>query len=444
MIDEDDEQNCFFLYALPDVWMPYLAFSKPVSARVFGEDSDRLVFPALRVIPMGWLSSCDVLQDIARGIALKAGADPLAEITPLAKLTDLTGEAWQNYIDNYFVFRVRDAAVADGLPSALAERVRRAKGKLGIPLHVKKRKDGALEGKVLGAYVDGVGGTVGVKATERQLLMVAGLFLLYTPYPLLPDFLSWLGKWTFAAQFVRALFSICHHVYHVADQYGPRYRGPVWLKSVVLEEVLIMVMLLPLADANLRKPLLRFSDVGRAGNGVLVSASDASPTGGAAGFTSLDYHEASELVRQSEFRGAAVRLSDVAADLPLGRKMKPCTSFDPRGRRWQVAHAYPWRVGQHITLLEAHAVLLWLRKLLRHSFAHRRLLHVLDSYVCVATIAKGRSSSIRLNRILRRIAALLLFADLSLHPLWTRSELMPMDAPSRIKHRQRPRVPPDR
>ena len=48
-----------------------------------------------------------------------------------------------------------------------------------------------------------------------------------------------------------------------------------------------------------------------------------------------------------------------------------------------------------------------------------RLFHVVDSMVTSSVLAKGRSSSRVLNRILRRICALVLAADLYVLPLWT-------------------------
>ena len=48
-----------------------------------------------------------------------------------------------------------------------------------------------------------------------------------------------------------------------------------------------------------------------------------------------------------------------------------------------------------------------------------RFFHILDSRVSSCVLAKGRSSSVLLNRILRRVASVLLAADLVVLPLWT-------------------------
>ena len=48
-----------------------------------------------------------------------------------------------------------------------------------------------------------------------------------------------------------------------------------------------------------------------------------------------------------------------------------------------------------------------------------RTLHVVDSRVVSCVIAKGGSSSIMLNRVLRRLAGLTLAADTYIVPVWT-------------------------
>ena len=48
-----------------------------------------------------------------------------------------------------------------------------------------------------------------------------------------------------------------------------------------------------------------------------------------------------------------------------------------------------------------------------------RFLHVLDSRVVSCVLAKGRSSSSKLNRVLRRVSALMLASDVYVFPLWT-------------------------
>ena len=60
------------------------------------------------------------------------------------------------------------------------------------------------------------------------------------------------------------------------------------------------------------------------------------------------------------------------------------------------------------------------------------MFHIVDSMVSAAVLAKGRSSSRVLNRVLRRINAVLLLTDLYVLPVWTLSGWIFSDAGSRL------------
>lgn len=134
-------------------------------------------------------------------------------------------------------------------------------------------------------------------------------------------------------------------------------------------------------------------------------------------------------LRRMEFRGSDVRL-----DLGVIFKpdQAPRTSIDPPRWVWSVAHAYPYKTQEHINLLELRSILHALEWRARTASFHScRFLHLSDSQICLAVLAKGRSSSRRINRILRRICALCIC--LNLYPLWAwvESRLNPADEPSR-------------
>ena len=87
---------------------------------------------------------------------------------------------------------------------------------------------------------------------------------------------------------------------------------------------------------------------------------------------------------------------------------------------WRCTQTYAWRAKQHINVLELVAFFNYLRSIPRGAENHcLRILHVLDSRVVSCVVPKGRSSSTKLNRTLRRIGTLLLAADVYVLPLWT-------------------------
>lgn len=134
-------------------------------------------------------------------------------------------------------------------------------------------------------------------------------------------------------------------------------------------------------------------------------------------------------LRRMEFRGSDVRL-DVG--LFYRPDAAPRTSVDPGRWSWTVAHSYPFRTAEHINVLELRAILHTLEWRARTSIFHScRFLHLSDSQVCLGVLTKGRSSSRKVNRLLRRVCSLCIALDL--YPLWAwiESRLNPADEPSR-------------
>ena len=134
------------------------------------------------------------------------------------------------------------------------------------------------------------------------------------------------------------------------------------------------------------------------------------------------------MIKFIEFKGSDVRLE--TGSLLEGSRQPvpyPAPIWD-----WKVVQSYPWRQTQHINVLELIAFLNYLQLHVHDASNHsKRLIHILDSRVSSSVVAKGRSSSKMLNRILRRLTGLLLGADSYVYPLWTISSWNFADIPSR-------------
>jgi hypothetical protein len=90
---------------------------------------------------------------------------------------------------------------------------------------------------------------------------------------------------------------------------------------------------------------------------------------------------------------------------------------------WRTLVAYRWGQPQHINLLEVSAFLVEIRRRARDSTALRgRFVNITDSQVAFHCLTKGRSSSSRLNRLIRRVAAVSFAADLTPFHIWTISK----------------------
>ena len=101
--------------------------------------------------------------------------------------------------------------------------------------------------------------------------------------------------------------------------------------------------------------------------------------------------------------------------------------------QWTVVQSYPWRLTQHINVLDFAAFLNYVRAAsIKEGFGGKRFVHILDSRVVSCVVAKGRSSSRLLNRVARRLCGLLLASDAYVVPVWTISSWNYSDAASRV------------
>ena len=100
---------------------------------------------------------------------------------------------------------------------------------------------------------------------------------------------------------------------------------------------------------------------------------------------------------------------------------------------WKVRLSFAWRQEQHINVLEVSAFLVEFRRRTRQVHQLGTLFfNVTDSQVMFHCLSKGRSSSPRLNRLLRRVNALSLMGDVLPVHLWTISKWNFADKPSRL------------
>ena len=98
---------------------------------------------------------------------------------------------------------------------------------------------------------------------------------------------------------------------------------------------------------------------------------------------------------------------------------------------WQVRAAYDMEVD-HINAQELRALVGLITRRCRSSANFKqRLVALLDNLAACGAAAKGRSSSRRMNRLLRRLGAFLLAADVYIAPRYIASAVNPADPPSR-------------
>ena len=148
----------------------------------------------------------------------------------------------------------------------------------------------------------------------------------------------------------------------------------------------------------------------------------------------LEAEELAVRLAQSHIVQADPRGSDVRLDSGEISDMRswPRRPIDVSRWKWRTVWKTRWKQEDHITLLEtvaAHLALVW-RTSSRQELKSR-FLHLVDNQASLSALAKSRSSSRALHRVLRRGGALLLAASLRRALGYTETDVNPADAGSR-------------
>lgn len=274
-ISGDDLVSSFYLFRLPEVWLPYMAFERPIDWRSLGVDRDGSTILAACVLPMGFTSSVGIMQHIHRRLALwdpahGAGLPSLLEVRKDREWPEVTEEApaWCLYLDDSTILRKVQAEVAirlAGKGQQEQERLRRAYAFWGIPYNSKKAIEECECAERLGAFLDGKAGRIGVTVRRYLESLSLGLWVLQSRFVSRKALQVFAGKEVHCLQFRRPLFSVYDEIWKLIA--GPSDFPQVTPKLIL--EVLISLGLGP----------MRFTDW-RAKIDPKVMASDASERGG--------------------------------------------------------------------------------------------------------------------------------------------------------------------
>eukprot|EP00438_Fugacium_kawagutii_P030985 Skav203561 [mRNA] locus=scaffold3576:162348:162836:+ [translate_table: standard] len=122
------------------------------------------------------------------------------------------------------------------------------------------------------------------------------------------------------------------------------------------------------------------------------------------------------------WRNVSYRGTDLRAYLYLTDELEEKHEVPYPALRWEwkTLMSRPWKQEAHINELKLCAVVATIKHRGRNSQKlSKRWFLIVDSMVARGALAKGRSSSRRLNRVLRRGTALLIAQNSYMVPLWT-------------------------
>ncbi|CAK0815284.1 unnamed protein product, partial [Prorocentrum cordatum] len=319
--------GAFFVWRAPPAWHPYVAVGRPFAGKLFGR-SEPVVYVTSAVIAMGWSLAVPVFQHIHRRLCrlappLGAGFPPGGEwrrdcARPLVEASSGQDAGWwQVYIDDFDAPEIVEEVLARklvGAPSDLQLQVRASHERASASFSAEKAHCRQLRVERMGADVDGVSGRLAAPASKA--LATAGLCLAAVQRRLVPwrVAMAALGKLARAFEFRRPLFGVLNSVWTLAASSA---QG-AYLDAEMVEELLMGVMVLPLAASSLRA---RIDSV--------VTSSDASEMGGGA-CTSAGLREDVTAALQvprtvPDQRGIGARLLNVPED-----PARPWAAANPR------------------------------------------------------------------------------------------------------------------
>ena len=203
------------------------------------------------------------------------------------------------------------------------------------------------------------------------------------------------------------------------------------LSKCVIDELISAVLMMPLAEANARWQLSSH-----------ISATDATPTSGGSARSKTSANIISNLYRVCEHRGEHVRLDWGKHDIVVPSTMKEChpeLQELPFSHVWKTGDSYTFPRREHVNITELRALLKEVKfHAVQNQFSGIRVVCLCDSRVVVGCWSKGRSSSKRLNQLLRKAIVWATAGRTAVSLLWVGTDWNPGDAPSR----NRPMLPP--
>ena len=384
---QSDMSNAFYLFRIPEVWGPYLAFNVPrwvVSHDGLCREQHVLT---CRVLPMGWTSSVGVMQEVSQNI-LHAGKLPrdaqlLRDRTIPLWMVGLIRDAdkdnkvwWQVYLDNFAageISRGNDWSEGDKL-HMLAEEAWKTSN---VMSSAKKRKRAEVKAQELGGHLDGEVQTLSASPDRLLRLAQATIWLIGCQHMSKKLTQVIAGRWIYVFQFRRPGMAFLEAVWQFITQGGFDQQLAIQARR----ELWYCVLAIPTLIGHLGA---KITDV--------ITASDASNRGGAVGIARSLTSAGEDFVRltMSQLKprkinvlvislfngiGGAFRCYDVLGFIPVHM-----VAFDTHGpaqrvtsRRWPRAE-----LCGDVRLLDESMVLRWLTE-----YPEIEEIHLWGGFPCV-------------------------------------------------------------
>eukprot|EP00971_Amphidinium_carterae_P278661 5531785-Amphidinium_carterae.2 len=447
-----DCKDFFYLLKMPKTAMFTTAVGRPVPRSLFRDmvlppDAvlcdlalDRSCTLFLRAPAMGDLKSVEVAQAAHSAVLKRAGMTDQQWLTFLSPPP--CDSCWEGcYVDDYFQGVVIPAPPLD--PSGvvrkqvekwsdrkLADTCKSYDEAEFVVKHSKSRLR-VTHTTIWGGELQSEDGWVAGSREKMHRLLFATKRVLECRGRLIPYKLveRLVGHWVHQLTFQRLGMSLLDDIYQLLHKRRLKQRK-VLLSKGAHDELLVVLSLWPLFTCDLRRP-----------PGPLIAATDATTRRGGAVIGRLTAEEATWVWARLPRRPGAISWRSLENVLEVVQKASPDEALETfiNSHSLEVVLNYVFQSSHHINVQEAVAARSLMKWVTRRGELHGcRFPLLVDSLVVQSVLARGRSCSRVLNKCVRGIAMLALFANIQVVVGWVKSESNPADDPTRLARLRTP------
>ena len=391
-VESEDLASCFNLFSVPDSWLQFFAYERPVARRDVGLPGEGITYVAIRSIPMGWHSAVDLVQAAVCDLVYDLAGVP-AESEVRKDKPFPSGPDWSLvYLDSLDIVRTRPQSWQYHESEHHARLIQVCKD-FGLSLNAGKQLAAMLSAPIQGGQLLGGSGWLAHHLSKSYGLLALSCGLLGGAVWTEEWLRHWVGGACFASIFRRPMFVVWQEVFTDIQQLST---GPRPLSDASVDEVIVFSALLPMCFTNLRARLSR-----------TISCSDGSPYGGGAAeatefqtsmctgamthWVSVDLAKSTKRLQEepaatpvtrviesvlttlsvgneidhlwallswADYRGCDVRLSTSE----LQGELRQTVPYPATVWNWKTVMSYPWFHENHINVLELEAFLLYLKR----------------------------------------------------------------------------------
>ena len=281
LVSSEDVRCFFYTLALPECWLPFLAFNRELPADMKPSGCQEPCYLSSRVLPMGFINSVGVAQHVHRVLVLRSKLPGSMDLTSREIRKDLplpeAKRPWRVYLDNYDLLEKFPREILTEHQGTIAEEVsglRQSYLDVGMPRHTGKSVSRQPLAEVQGALVDGVRGLAFPKGSKLIKYTVMGLKFCELDRCSQRQAQVICGGLVYFSTFRRQLLGSLNACWAFIESFNKAGRHRLLIPTNVKLEILRVLTLIPLCRMDFRlgmNPNVTCSDASTSGGGICCS-----------------------------------------------------------------------------------------------------------------------------------------------------------------------------